>query len=152
MCSAWQAVNYIFMDHRPVVLFLFLIGCQNTGTVKLEVADVVGVWHADSLYSYENGFELMRPYVDTGPTYTYTESGKVSEEKNRLKREFLYEIQGLDSLVLKTPYGDTAALYQVLQISQTNMALKKSKTPWMHGKNQEMYTILYLSKQEEDLK
>ncbi|NJO01742.1 MAG: hypothetical protein HC880_08660 [Bacteroidia bacterium] len=132
------------MKYPLSILFLFLIGCQSQSS--LEPQHLVGQWQADSLYSFDNGFEFMHPYLGTGQVYTYAENGKVSEVKDGLKQEFLYEIQGEDSLILRAPDGNIRGRYKILEISPIRMALKKNKKPWFTSKNQEMYNILYLSK------
>ena len=137
------------MNFSPLLLIPFLLACQSAPLVEPE--HLIGEWKADSLYSFENGFEFMHTYLDTGPSYIYSKTGKVSEEKNGLKRELLYEIRGINSLMLKTPNDSVMARYQIVELSKTYMALKKNRKPWLAGKNQEMYNILYLSKHAEDL-
>ena len=137
------------MNFKLLLLTLFCSACQNSLLVEPE--HLIGEWKADSLYSFENGFQFMHTYLDTGPSYIYAKTGKVSEEKDGLKREFLYEIQGTDSLMLKAPNDSIMARYQIVELSKTHLALKKNKKPWLAGKNQKMYNILYLSKHAEDL-
>lgn len=134
------------MNARLIFLLFFLGACQRQNPIHSE--SLLGEWKADSLYNFDNGFGFTHSYLGTGQHYTFLENGKVSEEKDQLKREFLFELKDKDSLFFNTPDGKVMGRYQIIKLLSNQLVLKKNKKPMLPGKNQEMYQVLYLSRKK----
>lgn len=126
------------------ILFSIFFSCEEENQIDSNY--LYGEWQADSIYTFQNGFDMVKRGGNSWGTYEYLNSGKVSESKSGNKREFLFEIIGIDSMVYKKPDQTLMTSFKILKLTDHELVLKKNIQPIFKGTNQELYEIRYFSK------
>lgn len=113
--------------------------------------DIQGLWRTDSMTNYVNGRSFTNNTMDEHWSYfEYKPDGSVFERRGKEFRKSHYKLTNADSLVYSDSTGYILNQYQILHLDSKILILKKSKKPYLAGKNQELYEIRYFSKMAAD--
>ena len=127
------------------IFVAFIYACDDAS--QIDPANIYGEWKIDSVYSYQNGFDMMKRGNDNWPTYEYFNSGKISEKNYGVNKEFLFDIVSEDSMIYKNPDETLMGGYKILKLEKNELVLKKMITPIFKTTDKEIYeifTILFL--------
>lgn len=109
--------------------------------------DIIGLWKTDSISNFVNGFSFTNNTRDAHWSYfEYRPDGSLFERRKGEYRKSAYKLIRKDSLVYLDSTGKVVNEYQILSIDDRNLVLKKTRSPYLSGKNQELYEIRYFSK------
>lgn len=125
-----------------IPFLVILIGCEE----EVQQSAILGSWKVDSIQTYYNQFTSLIPGDIDHPTYEYLEGNKIREQKEGDFREFIYEWPAPDSMIFRSPAGETIASFQVLHLSGDRMVLKLKMNPIFEGKGQERFEIRHYSR------
>ncbi|WP_439559587.1 lipoprotein [Dyadobacter sp.] len=129
---------------KPLILLAFallLTGCSS------HEKDIVGLWRTDSISNYVNGFSFTNNTKDAHWSYfEYKKDGSLFERRKGEYRKSAYKLISADSLVYLDSTGTVTNGYQILELNERSLVLKKAQAPYLSGKNQELYEIRYFSK------
>ncbi len=108
---------------------------------------ILGAWKVDSAYHYYNGFDYWQ--YDEGrdwATYIFDEEREVKEIKFGTYRSYRYAFEG-DTLWWTAPNGMPQGKYEILELNDKRMVLKKRKPPVMGGvEKQERFELRFFSR------
>ncbi|MCE7061711.1 hypothetical protein [Dyadobacter sp. CY343] len=108
---------------------------------------IVGLWRTDSISNYVNGFSFTNDTKDAHWSYfEYRRDGSLFERRKGEYRKSAYKLISKDSLVYLDSTGKVINGYQILNLNERSLVLKKAQAPYLSGKNQELYQIRYFSK------
>lgn len=107
---------------------------------------LLGSWQVDSVYSYYNGFGYWEyeEGIDWA-TYEYTPDGKMKEIKFGTYRPYRYRLSN-DTLLWISDNEPQAGWFEILELRQDYLVLKRDKAPLFSGKAQERYEIRFFSR------
>ncbi len=128
-----------------MILTTLLAGC------KSNEKNIQGLWRTDSITNYVNGFSFTNDTFDAHWSYfEYKPDGSLFERRKDEFRKSYYKIVQPDSLVYADSTGQTLSKYQILRLDSKQLVLKKNRSPYLAGKNQELYEIRYFSRMPSD--
>jgi hypothetical protein len=128
------------------LLITLIVTFQLTSCASRE-EDIVGLWRTDSITNYVNGFSFTNNTKDAHWSYfEYRKDGSLFERRKGEYRKSSYKLIAPDSLVYLDSAGKVINGYKILDLNAKSLVLKKTKAPYMSGKNQELYEIRYFSK------
>jgi hypothetical protein len=136
-------IRYPFFKASVWILFIFLFSCTSSAPEE----KIVGIWKADSLYSFANGFSHSESLKGLDvPNYEYKKSGLVTENKKDQSHKMKYELIGKDSLVYRDTTDKVLTGYKILELTSERMVLKKYRPPFFGDKEQKMFEIRFFTR------
>jgi hypothetical protein len=111
-----------------------------------EKSDLHGTWKLDSVYTYYNGFDMTSPGKE--PLYHFQDDGRLRMTQGTEFRFFIYEVEN-DSLSYHTLDDQLIDAFEILDIDDNKLILKKEKKVLFTEKNQERFEIKYFSRVSE---
>ena len=124
-----------------VAAVLILYACTSRDLSK----DIGGTWKIDSVYTFYNGFGSMETTIVDLEQYTYLPNGQVDMSWSGTTRSMRYDLSIQDTLKYFEDEREVSR-YQILELDNNRMVLKKDKQPLFSGGRQERYEIRYFSK------
>jgi hypothetical protein len=108
--------------------------------------ELQGTWRLDSIYSYYNGFTFTRKDIQDEPLQHYEPDGSLIMTLKEESRTFYFSMPVQDSLIHLAPDKSVIEKFQVVELSNNVLALKKVLNPVFKGPQQERYEVRYFSK------
>lgn len=122
-------------------------GCSGSDVSRQQ--QILGSWEVDSIRKVYNQFVSSEAGHAAMPIYEYLPGEKVRELKENDYREYRCEWKGNDTLLYRSPEGDTIGLYQILELRRNHLVLKKTQPSIFAGKGQNRYEIRFFSRKED---
>jgi hypothetical protein len=124
-----------------LALTLLLTNC------KSREENIQGLWRTDSISSYVNGFSFTNNTMDAHWSYfEYKDDKSVFERRDDEFRKSYYKMLDKNILVYSDSIGRVLTRYLILHLDSKSLVLKKSQSPYLPGKNQELYEVRYFTK------
>lgn len=134
---------------HPLFLLGGLLFCLAACQAPSGREALIGAWKVDSTYSYYNGFSYSQ--VEEGSdwaTYVYEADGVMKEIKYGSFQSYFFDFPGPDSLRIRATTGGEPIHFEVLELNDDRLVLKKHKAPIFGGNKQERYEIRFFSRTE----
>lgn len=107
--------------------------------------EIEGTWKIDSVYTYYNGFSSMETTIIDLEQYTYLPDGQVNVSWMGSTRKMTYDLAARDTLKYFENEHEVSR-YQIINLRDGHMILRKDKPPLFAGGAQDRYEIRYFSR------
>jgi hypothetical protein len=125
---------------NKLLVVMIAIMCSHC---QWEKSDLQGTWKLDSVYTYYNGFDMTSPGKE--PLYHFQDDGRLRMTQGTEFRFFVYEV-GNDSLSYHTLDDQLIDAFEILDVDDNKLILKKEKKVLFTEENQERFEIKYFSR------
>ena len=143
IASSVRAYNFLKMKVLLFLLSLTLLLTQ----CKSKEENILGLWRTDSISSYVNGFSFTNNTMDAHWSYfEYKDDKSVFERRDDEFRKSYYKIIDKNILVYSDSIGRILTRYLIVHLDSKHLVLKKSQSPYLPGKNQDLYEVRYFTK------
>ena len=105
-----------------------------------------GTWRMDSVYSYYNGFTFTRKDILDEPLQRYEPDGSLIMTLKEESRTFYFSMPVGDSLIHLSPDKSVLDKFDIINLDNDILALKKTLNPVFKGAQQQRYEVRYFSK------
>ncbi len=109
------------------------------------VESLSGRWELDSVYYFYNGFGYTQP-SSSGESYEYFSDGAIIARYQGQEEKFQYAVNARE-LKYTDANGGLFSQYEIVDVDENRLVLKKEKMPLFERNNQKRYEIRYFSKQ-----